>query len=189
MAALATPQSNSQGQPPSASNLRRLIRPVVGLVVPCSAVIAALAVGAIMLLALGANPVTGYAALLHGGFGSIDNLADTAIKSTPLMLVGVGISLAFRAGLLRRSAIVEWCSTMVANYRVKTPDIDTPTRNLSGGNIQKVVIALDEVLQLSDRIIVVLEGEVMGEVDRRDATPASIGIRMSGVRADASVPA
>ncbi|MEZ5230638.1 MAG: hypothetical protein R2710_29395, partial [Acidimicrobiales bacterium] len=65
---------------------------------PLSAVIAALAVGAIMLLALGANPLTGYRALIHGGFGSVDNLADTAIKAMPLMLVGVGISIAFRAG-------------------------------------------------------------------------------------------
>ncbi|MEZ5375921.1 MAG: ABC transporter permease [Acidimicrobiales bacterium] len=75
-----------------------MVRPVVGLVVPLSAVIAALAVGAIMLLALGANPLTGYRALIHGGFGSVDNLADTAIKAMPLMLVGVGISIAFRAG-------------------------------------------------------------------------------------------
>ncbi len=81
-------------------SLRRVLRPVVGLVVPVSAVLAALAVGAIMLLALGANPLTGYAALLHGGFGSWDNLADTAIKAMPLMLVGVGISIAFRTGVI-----------------------------------------------------------------------------------------
>lgn len=53
-----------------------------------------------MLLALGANPITGYAALLDGAFGGWDELADTAIKSAPLLLVGVGICIAFRAGVI-----------------------------------------------------------------------------------------
>ncbi len=70
------------------------------MVFPLAAVVAALAVGGIMLLALGANPLTGYAALLEGGFGSWDNLADTAIKAMPLMLVAVGISIAFRTGVI-----------------------------------------------------------------------------------------
>lgn len=72
----------------------------VGLIVPLLAVVAALVVGAIMLLALGANPLQGYAALLDGAFGSWDALADTAIKSMPLLLVGVGICLAFRTGVI-----------------------------------------------------------------------------------------
>jgi ABC-type uncharacterized transport system permease subunit len=53
-----------------------------------------------MLLALGANPISGYAALLDGAFGGWDQLADTAIKATPLLLVGVGICIAFRAGVI-----------------------------------------------------------------------------------------
>ncbi len=72
----------------------------MGLVVPLGAVVAALAVGAVMLLALGANPIAGYAALFDGAFGSWDALADTAIKSMPLLLVGVGICIAFRAGVI-----------------------------------------------------------------------------------------
>jgi simple sugar transport system permease protein len=53
-----------------------------------------------MLLALGANPLKGYAALLEGAFGGWDALADTALKSMPLLLVGVGICIAFRAGVI-----------------------------------------------------------------------------------------
>jgi simple sugar transport system ATP-binding protein len=145
-----------------------------------------------------------------------------------LMLVDYQKPPFVRRGLLNRSKIVERCSELVANYRVKTPDIDTATRSLSGGNIQKVVIArefssdatafvvaqptrgvdigaaeyiherlleqrengaaillisedLDEVMQLSDRIIVLLEGEIMGEVARADFDVASIGLLMSGV--------
>ena len=53
-----------------------------------------------MLLALGANPIEGYRAMIVGAFGSADALADTAIKAMPLLLVGVGICIAFRAGVI-----------------------------------------------------------------------------------------
>jgi ABC-type uncharacterized transport system permease subunit len=64
------------------------------------AAIAALLVGAVMLWALGANPVTGYRALLEGAFGSGNALTATALKAVPLVLVGVGICIAFRANVL-----------------------------------------------------------------------------------------
>ena len=79
---------------------RVIVRPVIGLAVPTLAVVSAFAVGAIMLAALGANPLRGYAALLDGAFGGWDALADTALKSMPLLLVGVGICIAFRAGVV-----------------------------------------------------------------------------------------
>ncbi len=58
-----------------------------------------------------------------------------------LMLVDFDRAPYVSGGLLNRRRIVERCTDLVQRYRVKTPDIDTPTRNLSGGNIQKVVIA------------------------------------------------
>ena len=57
-----------------------------------------------MLLALGANPFTGYWAMLKGAFGSGDALIETALKATPLMLVGVGITIAFRANVINIGA-------------------------------------------------------------------------------------
>ena len=77
-----------------------LLAPLVGLAVPAGAVVVALSLGAVMLLALGANPITGYAALIDGAFGGWDELADTSIKAMPLLLVGVGICIAFRAGVI-----------------------------------------------------------------------------------------
>ena len=65
-----------------------------------AAVAAALVVGAVMILALGANPIVGYAALVRGAFGSGDALADTAVRAMPLLLVGVGICIAFRANVI-----------------------------------------------------------------------------------------
>ncbi len=67
---------------------------------PLIATLAALLIGAIMLLILGANPLTGYAALLEGAFGSANAVADTIVKATPLLLVGIGICIAFRSGVI-----------------------------------------------------------------------------------------
>ena len=80
--------------------LRRLVRPLAGAAVPLLAVFGALVVGALMLIALDANAIDGYRALFSGAFGGADELADTAIKAMPLLLVGVGICIAFRAGVI-----------------------------------------------------------------------------------------
>jgi simple sugar transport system permease protein len=82
---------------PSAA--RRRAQLVSWLALPAAAV-AALLVGAVMLVALGANPGTGYRALLEGAFGSVEALTNTAVKSVPLLLVGVGICVAFRANVI-----------------------------------------------------------------------------------------
>ena len=44
-------------------------------------------------------------------------------------------------GFLQIRAIRERSKKMVADYAVKTPGVDTPVRSLSGGNIQKVIMA------------------------------------------------
>lgn len=44
-------------------------------------------------------------------------------------------------GILRFAKIKEHCSRLVDEFRVKTPDLDTPTKHLSGGNIQKLILA------------------------------------------------
>ncbi len=145
-----------------------------------------------------------------------------------LMLVDYNQAPYTRAGLLQNGPIDDRCAQLVHDYAVKTPTLQTPTRSLSGGNIQKVVIArefssgagvfvvaqptrgvdigaaeyiheqllaqradgaaillisedLDEVLAMSDRIIVLLEGEIMGEVDGKDADVQQVGLLMTGV--------
>ena len=72
---------------------------LVDALLPVLATLAALLVGAIMLLFIGANPITAYGALFSGAFGSTNSLADTVVKATPLLLVGVGICIAFRGGV------------------------------------------------------------------------------------------
>ena len=73
---------------------------VLAALMPIWAVLLALVIGAIMLLALGATPVAAYAALVEGAFGSTNTLADTVVKATPLLFVGLGICIAFRGGVI-----------------------------------------------------------------------------------------
>ena len=120
---------------------------------------------------------------------------------------------------------------LIKNFNVKTPSIDTPMKNLSGGNVQKAILARelsrrpnvlvaaqptrgldigateyvhqrllqqraeggatlmisedrDEILALSDRIAVMYEGQIMGEVLPAEATPETLGLLMAGVRGD-----
>ncbi|MGB8648623.1 MAG: ABC transporter ATP-binding protein [Anaerolineae bacterium] len=122
--------------------------------------------------------------------------------------------------------IVDHTRQLVREYDVKTPSLDTPVKNLSGGNIQKLILArelsrrprllvaaqptrgvdigateyihtrlveqrnqgtaillisedLDEILQMADRIVVMYEGQVVGDVP--PTTPVEeLGLMMAG---------
>ncbi len=65
-----------------------------------SAAIVALLIGAALMLVFGANPIVGYQALFKGAFGDSYALTSTAVKAVPLLLVGAGICIAFRANVL-----------------------------------------------------------------------------------------
>ena len=67
---------------------------------PIFAALAALAFGALMLIILGANPLEAFSALIDGAFGSANALADTVVKATPLLLVGLGICISFRGNVI-----------------------------------------------------------------------------------------
>ncbi len=134
-------------------------------------------------------------------------------------------------GLFDFAAISEHSQSLVDEYTVKTPTLDTPAKNLSGGNIQKMIIArelsgtpevlvaaqptrgvdigaaeyihkrlieqrdqntailmisedLDEVFGVSDRVIVMYEGKIMGIVDPKTASREEVGLMMAGVERD-----
>ena len=67
---------------------------------PILAMLAALLIGAVMLLLLKVNPLTAYAALINGALGSTYSITQSLVKATPLLLVGLGICIAFRASVL-----------------------------------------------------------------------------------------
>lgn len=71
--------------------------PIIGMIV-------ALFIGGLMLLLLGANPLQAYAALVNGAVGSLYSLTMSLVKATPLLLVGLGICIAFRASVINIGA-------------------------------------------------------------------------------------
>ena len=126
--------------------------------------------------------------------------------------------------------IAECSDQLIRDFDIKTPSRDTVLKSLSGGNIQKMILArelsslpsvlvgaqptrgvdisateyihrllieqrtkgtatllisedLDEIQNLSDRIAVMYEGQIMGVVRRGEATAEQLGLMMAGVSA------
>ena len=77
---------------------------LIDALLPLVAVLLAFAVGAVILLAQGVNPIEAYQAMIVGAFGSKNGWADTLVKATPLMLVALGIAIAFRGGMINIGA-------------------------------------------------------------------------------------
>jgi general nucleoside transport system permease protein len=67
---------------------------------PLFALLIALLVGAVVLLVLGKDPLVAYGAMFRGAFGTVSGLTQTLAKATPLMLVGLGVTIAFRARVI-----------------------------------------------------------------------------------------
>lgn len=73
-----------------------------GLVIPLLAVFTALVIGAIIIMLTGASlgeTLAAYKALLIGSVGSIKAISETLTAATPLILAGLSVAIAFRAGL------------------------------------------------------------------------------------------
>lgn len=89
----------------SRPKLKRILGgdPVVAFA-PLVAVLLALLVGAFIILALGKNPIEAYGAMLDGAFGGQSALFRTLTRATPLLLVAIGICIAFRGGMINIGA-------------------------------------------------------------------------------------
>jgi len=64
------------------------------------ALVLALVVASVLLLALNANPLEAYAAMWEGAAGKENAAAETLVKATPILFVGIGITIAFRGGMI-----------------------------------------------------------------------------------------
>ncbi len=67
-------------------------------------VLIALVLGAVIILAIGENPLEAYGALLKGSLGSPQTFANTLSKSIPLAFTGLAVAMASRAGMLNIGA-------------------------------------------------------------------------------------
>ena len=146
-----------------------------------------------------------------------DNLVLKSYRSSPISKLSV----------LVRRVIRSNAEQLVERYDVKTPSTETPVRLLSGGNVQKVLLArefstdpkvlvaasptrgldvgaietvrsrlveaadrgvgvllisedLEEILSLADRVLVMYEGAIVGDVPAESASREMLGLLMGG---------
>lgn len=74
------------------------------LLIMLSAIIFALLVGAVFILLAGSNPLTAYSLMFTGPFSSKFGITETLVRTAPLLLVGLGIVVSFRSGILNIGA-------------------------------------------------------------------------------------
>ncbi len=82
------------------AKLRTFFNQIFDAIIPLFATLLALFIGVFVLEALGKDPIAAYKALFDGGFGNQRALIQTTIKATPLLLVGIGVCIAFRGGVI-----------------------------------------------------------------------------------------
>ncbi len=93
-------------------------RDYTGIIKSLGAVILGLLAGAILMVAIGANPFKGFFYLFQGGFKSIERFGNIFAIATTLILTGLSVAFAFRTGLFNIGAAGQMligglCATIV----------------------------------------------------------------------------
>ena len=80
---------------------QRLVEPPrwYPMAVSLGAILFALIVGGLVITVAGGDPIRSYAHIARASFGSLGVFSDTLVKATPLILVGLACSIAFRMRL------------------------------------------------------------------------------------------
>jgi simple sugar transport system permease protein len=115
----------------------------VTLGVPIAAVVASLLVGAVLILLEGSNPIAVYIEVLRGVFVENRGLRNTATGATPLILMGVGLAIAYRSSLYTIGAEGQYVIGAVAATGWATSDgmRDLPTPVLIVGCLLVAAVA------------------------------------------------
>ena len=91
------------------------------------AVVVALIIGGVLIALVGGNPFATYGHIANVAFGSLGGITDTLTKATPLILVGLACSLAFRMKLWNIGAegqffIGAWAASAVVLLPILPPE-------------------------------------------------------------------
>lgn len=88
------------------------------------ALLIGLALSALMIALAGANPLLALLALARGAFGSAEGWSEVGVRTCPLLLTGLAVTIAFRAGiwnigaegqLLVGAVVVAWLGTRLGS--------------------------------------------------------------------------
>ncbi len=79
--------------------ISRWVNHVLGILPPLVALLVALLVSGFILLVAGFNPIKAYQVMWEGAFGDTRATTEVLIRSTPLIIIGVGLAVAFRCNI------------------------------------------------------------------------------------------
>ena len=120
------------GQPVS-SDIQALLAPAIDsrsswrelFMLPLAALLLAMLIGALIMMATSVAPATimqSFVAMARGSVGSLHAVSETLTAAIPLVLAGLGIGLAFRAGLFNIGAegqmVVGGLATAIASFAI-----------------------------------------------------------------------
>ncbi len=74
-------------------------RLALNLMTPLIAIAGSIIVGGFVIFLAGVNPILAYHHLLYGAFGTVNNFSETLVKTTPILIAGIGLSISFRSSL------------------------------------------------------------------------------------------
>ncbi|MBL7080331.1 ABC transporter permease [Candidatus Bathyarchaeota archaeon] len=75
-----------------------------GILIQLIAILMAFAVGAVVLLVTGYNPIDAYAAMLRGAFGDVFRVGQTLTQATPIIFTALAFLFSFKSGLFNIGA-------------------------------------------------------------------------------------
>ena len=81
---------------PKASRLRKALW---NIGTPIAAILIAFLVSGLILLLAGFNPINAFATLIAGSFGDLRVISEVLLQATPLIIIGAGLTVAFRANI------------------------------------------------------------------------------------------
>jgi simple sugar transport system permease protein len=79
--------------------------PFASIGLPIISIVAAVLIGAVIMVLMGYDPIRAYAALWEGSFGNFLQTSETLKTAVPLLLCGLGIAFAFQSGAFNIGAV------------------------------------------------------------------------------------
>ncbi|WP_416149082.1 ABC transporter permease [Salipaludibacillus sp. HK11] len=107
--------------------MKKVLDKLPGVLIPLIAIFFGFLAGAVIMIVSGNNPISAYAALISGIFGTPYDFGETLQRMTPLVFSGLAVAFAFRTGLLNIGVegqlIVGWFTSVLVGVAIEAPMI------------------------------------------------------------------
>lgn len=92
-------RSGIESQRAKSPDRLRFYRRASAAAIQVAAIVLGFVVGGGLIAGAGADPIVAYKAVFVGAFGDIYHLTETLVKATPILLAGLGVTIAFRCSV------------------------------------------------------------------------------------------